>query len=148
MQRIASPPLSRPLQKRFLTRADSHIRAPHELASGMAALPSAGTAFAATQGAWRFLNNDRVKLSALAVPLREVGPTRLNDTSAEFGLLVHDWCKFTFQQPTRKQDEIGNLSAERSRSRVQAFWQEWVANGHQRGPRQGPKYEQPDDAEQ
>lgn len=106
MQRIAPPPLSRPLQKRFLKLVDSHMRAPHELASGMAALPSVGTAFAATQGAWRFLNNDRVKLPALAVPLREVGQTRLNDTSAAFGLLVHDWCKFTFEQPTRKQDLV------------------------------------------
>ena len=106
MQRIASPPLSRPLQKRFLKLVDSHMRVPHELASGIAGLPSAGTVFAATQGAWRFLNSDRVKLPALAVPLREVGQTRLNDTSAEFGLLVHDWCKFTFQQPARKQDLV------------------------------------------
>ena len=82
------------------------MRAPHELASGVAALPSAGTAFAATQAAWRFLNNDRARLPALAVPLREVGRTRLNATSAEFGLLVHDWCKFTFEQPTRKQDLV------------------------------------------
>jgi hypothetical protein len=82
------------------------MRAPHELASGIAALPSAGTAFAATQGAWRFLNSERVKLPALAVPAREVGQTRFNLTSAEFGLLVHDWCKLTFMQPTRKQDLV------------------------------------------
>jgi hypothetical protein len=106
MQRIAVPPLSRPLQKRFLTLVESHMRAPHDLAAGIAALPGIGTAFAATQGAWRFLNNDRVKLPALVVPLREVGRTRLNDTSAAFGLLVHDWCKFTFKQPTRKQDLV------------------------------------------
>jgi hypothetical protein len=106
MQRIASPPLSRPLQKRFFKLVKSHMRAPHELAAGMAALPSVGTAFAATQGAWRFLNNERVKLPALVVPAREVGQTRLNLTPAEFGLLVHDWCKLTFQQPARKQDLV------------------------------------------
>jgi len=106
MQRIASPPLSRPLQKRFFKLVKSHMRAPHELAAGMASLPSVGTAFAATQGAWRFLNNERVKLPALVVPAREVGQARLNLTPAEFGLLVHDWCKLTFQQPARKQDLV------------------------------------------
>jgi hypothetical protein len=106
MQRIASPPLSRPLQKRFLKLVKSHMRAPHELASGIAALPSTGTAFAATQGAWRFLNNERVKLPALAVPAREAGRTCFHLTSAEFGLLVHDWCKLTFKQPARKQDLV------------------------------------------
>jgi hypothetical protein len=106
MQRIASPPLSRPIQKRYLKLVDSHMRVPHDLAAGVAALPSAGTAFAATQGAWRFLNNDRVKLSALAVPLREVGQSRFNLSQAPFGLLVHDWCKLTFHQPTRKRDLV------------------------------------------
>ncbi|MGQ0637412.1 MAG: transposase [Planctomycetaceae bacterium] len=72
----------------------------------MAALPHAGTAFAATQAAWRFLNNDRARLSALVEPLREAGRCRANRTSAKFALLVHDWCKFTFAQPTRKRDLV------------------------------------------
>lgn len=106
MQRIASPPLSRPLQKRFSKLVESHMRVPHELASGVAGLPSAGTAVAATQAAWRFLNNDRVKLPALVVPLREFGQTQLEGTSAGFALLVHDWCKVTFDQPARKRDLV------------------------------------------
>lgn len=82
------------------------MRVPHELASGMAALPNAGTAFAATQAAWRFLNNERARLPALVEPLREAGRCRGNGTSAEFALLVHDWCKLTFAQPTRKRDLV------------------------------------------
>ena len=106
MQRIASPPLSRPIQKRFLKLVDSHMRAPNEFAAGLAGLPSAGTAFAATQGAWRFLNNGRVRLPALVVPLRDAGRSRLHLTQAPFGLLIHDWCKLTFHQPARKRDLV------------------------------------------
>ena len=43
------------------------------MAAGVKSLPSTKTAFAATQAAWRFLNNDRVTLPALVEPLREVG---------------------------------------------------------------------------
>jgi hypothetical protein len=106
MQWIAPPPLSRPLQKRYFKMLDSHLRVPHELASGIAALPSAGKAFAATQAAWRFLNSDRVKLSALVEPLREAGRSRLERTQAPFGLMIFDWCKLAFLQPGRKRDLV------------------------------------------
>lgn len=97
MQRIARPPLDRRLQKRFLTLVHSHMHAATELAAGVASLPSTGTAFAATQAAWRFLNNDRVSCPALAEPLREVGRSRANASKAKFSLLVHDWCKLTYR---------------------------------------------------
>ena len=74
----------------------SHMHAPPELAAGIAGLPSAGSAFAATQAAWRFLNNNRVTLPALVQPLREVGRSRLQATAVPFALLVHDWCKLSF----------------------------------------------------
>jgi hypothetical protein len=96
MQRIALPPMDRRLQNRFLTMVQSHMHAPPELAAGIAGLPSAGSAFAATQAAWRFLNNNRVTLPALVQPLREVGRSRLQATAVPFALLVHDWCKLSF----------------------------------------------------
>jgi hypothetical protein len=74
----------------------SHLRSAPELAAGVAALPGAGTAFAATQGTWRFLNNERVTLSALAAPLRQVGVERCRKLTSEFVLLVHDWSKVSF----------------------------------------------------
>ena len=82
----------------------SHLRVANELAAGVASLPGAESAFAATQAAWRFLNNDRIPLPALAEPLREVGRERVETLEAPFVLLVHDWCKLSFNHPLRKRD--------------------------------------------
>lgn len=80
------------------------MRAAQDLASGIASLPSSQKAFAATQGAWRFLNNERIRLSALVAPLRAVGCERVQARSAPFALLVHDWSKLTYHHPARKRD--------------------------------------------
>src|SRR3990172_3914072 len=101
MRRIALPPMDRRLQNRFLAMVQSHMHAPPELAAGIAGLPSVGSSFAATQGAWRFLNNDRVRLPALVQPLREVGRGRLQASASSFALLVHDWCKLSFAHGKR-----------------------------------------------
>lgn len=104
MQRIATPALDARLQRRYLMLVQSHLRAANKLAAGVARLSGAGSAFAATQGAWRFLNNDRITLPALAEPLREVGRQRVETLEAPFVLLVHDWCKLSFNHPLRKRD--------------------------------------------
>jgi hypothetical protein len=96
MQRIALPPLERRLQKRYHIMVCSHLRSAHALAAGVASLPDEGKAFAATQAAWRFLNNDRVTLPALAEPLRAVGRDRANATTSSFVMLVYDWSKLTY----------------------------------------------------
>ena len=82
----------------------SHLHVANALAAGVAALPGAASAFAATQAAWRFLNNERVTLSTLVEPLRAVARQRLAGLEAPFVLLVHDWCKLGFDHPRRKQD--------------------------------------------
>ena len=84
----------------------THLKHVPKLAPGVGALPAESSAFAATQAAWRFLNNERVTLAALAEPLREVGRRRLAADDAPFGLLVHDWCKLTYRQPKRKRDLV------------------------------------------
>jgi Transposase DDE domain len=81
---------------------ESHLRAAPELAAGVASLPGTGSAFAATQGAWRFLNNERVKLSALIKPLRETGRSRAAGSQACFALLVHDWCKLSYPAGSKR----------------------------------------------
>lgn len=96
MQRIVTPPLDVRLQRRYLMLIQSHLHAAPKLAAGVASLPSAGSAFAATQGAWRFFNNERVSLPALIEPMREVGRRRAATTKAGFVLLAHDWCKLSF----------------------------------------------------
>ena len=84
----------------------SHVHAAPELAAGVASLPNAGSAFAATQAAWRFLNNERVTLPALVKPLRDVGRSRIAVSTSDFVLLVHDWCKLGFDHPLGKRDLV------------------------------------------
>jgi len=80
------------------------MHAVQELAAGVSSLPSAGSAFAATQATWRFLNNQRVALSALAEPLRAVGRARANESQGKFVLLIHDWCKLKYDHLDSKHD--------------------------------------------
>ena len=105
MQRIAFPVLEPRLQRRYVKMVQGHLHSVPKLAAGISALPDSSSAFAATQGAWRFLNNDKVTLSSLITPLREVGLERANqEGGAAFDMLVIDWCKLSFLYP--KSDEI------------------------------------------
>jgi Transposase DDE domain len=104
VQGIALPPLEPRLKKRYLLMVQSHMRSAPELAAGVASLPSTATAFAATQAAWRFLNNERVTLPVLVEPLREVGRRRAECLQSPFLLVPHDWCKLTFDHPDGKRD--------------------------------------------
>ena len=103
---IESPPMDRRLQKRYWNMVRSHMRVAPRLAAGVTGVPGATSALAATQGAWRFLNNERVTLPALVEPLREVGRRGAAAAREPFVLLVHDWCKLTYDQPKRKRDQI------------------------------------------
>jgi hypothetical protein len=67
-------------------------------------LPGKAQATAATQAAWRFLNNERVGLAALAKPLRDAGREACQRSSSDFVLLVHDWCKIDYKGHTSKKD--------------------------------------------
>ncbi len=104
MQRIAIPPLEPRLQRRYEIMVHTHLRSAPQLAAGVAAVPGVGSAFAATQGAWRFLNNERVTLAALVAPLRQVALERCQSLTAPVVLLVHDWSKLA--SDNRKRDEL------------------------------------------
>ena len=93
MQEIPLPALELRLQRRYHKLVVSHMRAASPLVAGLASLPDEGRSFAATQGAWRFNNNEHVTLSALVEPLRVCGQQRLATTQTPFALLVHDWSK-------------------------------------------------------
>lgn len=106
MQRIAQPPLELRLQRRYQTMVQGHLHSANKLASGISALPGLRSTFAATQATWRFLNNDRVTLPALAEPLREVGLERAKASDAPFVMLVFDWCKLTFEHAKEDQAQL------------------------------------------
>lgn len=83
------------------------MRAAPHLAAGIAGLPSVAKSFAATQAAWRFFSNQRVKLSALVEPLREVGRDRSEQLDSKFVLLIQDWSKLSFNW---KKDDLAQLT--------------------------------------
>ena len=106
MDTIKLPLIEKRLQRRYLTLVKSHLHMAPELAAGVPSLPTVTTAFAATQAAWRFLNNDRVTLPALAEPLRDAGRTALARSHSKFALLVHDWSKLTYPTSGGKLDLV------------------------------------------
>lgn len=89
---------------------NSHLQAASTIAAGIAALPSAGSSFAAIQAAWRFLNNDRVSLCDLAEPLREAGRASAEALQEPFVMVIHDWCKVSFEG--RQKDDVVQLTHE------------------------------------
>lgn len=83
-----------------------HVRGAPALAAGIAALPDTRSSAAYTQAAWRFLNNDRVALSALAKPLLSAVPELLDAHCECYGLVMHDWSRLNFSKHTSKTDRL------------------------------------------
>jgi hypothetical protein len=77
---------------------------PEKAAAGEPNEPVFVQSAAAAQGAWRFMNNPRARLSKLVEPLRDVGRLRAKAVQSPFVMCVHDWCKLGFNHP--KDDEV------------------------------------------
>ena len=82
----------------------AHMKVANRTAHGPLALPEFGEAATACQASWRFLNNERVTLQALAEPLREVGRKGCCRSESPFVLLAHDWCKLNYASHASKED--------------------------------------------
>jgi hypothetical protein len=86
----------------MLVEAHQHVAS--KVAAGLSHLPDTKTAFAATQAAWRFFNNDRLTLSDLAQPLHDAARQALADCESPCALLIHDWSKIDYAGHTAKAD--------------------------------------------
>ena len=96
--------MERRLCKRFWLIVSGHLKVASPQAAGIAKLPSCSSSFAATQGAWRFLNNQRVCVRDMAVPLRELGRQAANQCDSQFVLAIHDWMKIGCGSHRSKKD--------------------------------------------
>ena len=94
------------LQRRYVRLVNEHLRAAPPLAAGPAALPRLTAAFASTQAAWRFFANDAASLPALVAPLQAAGHRALEDSPAEYALLVHDWSLLNYHRHAAKADQV------------------------------------------
>lgn len=91
---------------------ESHAQATQALASGIHALPGVSTSYAAAQGAYRFLNNERVSLRALARPLIEAARAEVAVACDRWCLIVHDWSQLMYPEHAAKKDRVA-LSSRR-----------------------------------
>lgn len=68
----------------------------------------AGTnkAFASTQAAWRFYQNERVTYQQLGEPLVTCGREALIDSKADYILVAHDWSHLDYTEHQSKQDRV------------------------------------------
>lgn len=83
----------------------SHLDASSPLAAGLKGMPDAASSFAATMGAWRFLNNESVTLPALVAPLRAEGIRAARESASPYALLVRDWSKLAYGGHASKTDQ-------------------------------------------
>jgi hypothetical protein len=97
-------PLEPRLQRRCAKLVESHLQAMQSVASGIHAVGSVTHGFAATQGAYRFLNNDRVSLPQLAQQAIDLGRQEAGQTCDHYVLVVHDWSQLMYPEHTSKQD--------------------------------------------
>ena len=96
--------MDRRLQRRYVQLVHEHMSSSSRIAAGPTLLPGKSQAKTATQAAWRFLNNERVGMAALAEPLRHAGREACRQSPSDFVLLVHDWCKVDYKGHTSKKD--------------------------------------------
>ena len=63
-------------------------------------------AFASTQAAWRFYQNERVTLPQLARPLLAAGRKAVSEQCDDYVLVVHDWSNLHYTHHAGKKDRV------------------------------------------
>jgi hypothetical protein len=84
----------------------AHVNVNQKLSSGMKAVADSTTAFAHTQGLWRFLHNDAVDLPTLSEPVVAMAKAEVPQACADYALAVHDWSRLNYYSHNSKRDRI------------------------------------------
>lgn len=99
------PKLETRLKKRYCQLVSEHLNNQERWAAGSTALSiDTKRAFAATQAAWRFYDNDAVTLPILIEPLLEVARTTLAESPSDYALVAHDLSHLDYRTHRRKKD--------------------------------------------
>jgi hypothetical protein len=101
---------------------ESHMQASQAIASGIHSMPEASTSFTVTQGAYRFLHNERVSLRSLARPLIEAARQEVTTACKDWCLIAHDWSQLMYPEHSAKQDRV-QLSSRRVPEGYELFTQ-------------------------
>jgi Transposase DDE domain len=92
------------LEKRYQQLVRSHMHTNHELASGIKTQLKNDTAFAQTQAAWRFLNNENCTLIELNKPLLSAAHELCDTECDQYTLVAHDWSHLSYGKHKSKSD--------------------------------------------
>lgn len=91
---------------RYLRLVEGHLSPAQRLACGIRAVPGVSTSLAATQAAYRFFNNPRIRLSTLADPLIEMGREGVKTACDRYVLAVHDWSSLKIRRHASPTDRL------------------------------------------
>jgi hypothetical protein len=81
-----------------------HSHTVNAAVNGLSALPGTAKPFAATRAMSRFLNHDCIPFHALIEPAQDAVRAALAECTAQFALVIHDWCMFNFNAHKGKRD--------------------------------------------
>lgn len=95
------------LAKRYEKLVRSHMVSSEMLSSGVKSTLSRSEAFAQTQAAWRFFNNEKCKLQELIKPILNAGLKQVQEHCVNYGLIAHDWSGLSYKSHTSKKDRYG-----------------------------------------
>ena len=94
------------LQARYQRLVESHLSPAQRLACGIRAVPGVSSSAAATQAAYRFFKNPRVRLRTLVEPLIEAARAAIPVACDRYVLAVHDWSPLKFRRHHSKPDRL------------------------------------------
>ena len=83
-----------------------HLGTGQDVAAGLRVLPETASAWAATQGAWRFYHNPRVSLPDLAQALLTQAVTTCTEACQAYALIMHDWSRLGYKRHGGKRGRI------------------------------------------
>jgi hypothetical protein len=105
MNEYPTPNVEPRLKERYRQLVSEHLKNQESWAAGSNGLSiDTKRAFAATQAAWRFYDNDSVTLPILINPLIEVARTTLAESLSDYALVVHDLSHLDYRAHQRKKD--------------------------------------------
>jgi len=94
------------LKNRYHRLVVSHLSVNHRVAAGIHLPATLGKLFAASQAAWRFYSNERVRLPQLAGPLIECARQGVAEACNDWVLVVMDWSNLHLKDHDTKEDRV------------------------------------------
>jgi hypothetical protein len=97
------------LEVRYQRLVRSHMNMNNKLASGVKSQLNKDVAFAQTQAAWRFFNNDDVTILELNKPLQLTAHELCDSECNEYALIAHDWSHLSYGKHKSKEDTYNTI---------------------------------------